>query len=207
MPFGANPVARSGHPASESLFGKAEMEGSDFILAHIDGGARGNPGPAGYGVHVQNAKGETLAKLSGFLGIRTNNYAEYSGLLAALEYALDNHHKALKIISDSELLVKQIRGEYKVKHAELKNLYDQARQLIGKLQRFSITHALRSQNKIADQLANDAMDKGMGKPPQPTSTADAGTAKEMTGVVKNGTIELLNGTLPEGTVVQVRVKK
>src|ERR1700681_3947199 len=84
--------------------------GSGWITAHCDGGARGNPGPAGYGAEVPGPDGAVIAELSEFLGIRTNNYAEYSGLLASLQYALDHGHRRLKVISDSELMVKQIQG-------------------------------------------------------------------------------------------------
>jgi ribonuclease HI len=129
------------------------------IVAHVDGGARGNPGPAGYGVHIRDAKGETIAELSVYLGHRTNNFAEYSGLLAALEYAVAHGYPRLKVVSDSELIVKQIRGEYKVKSPELKELYDRARALIRKLEHFEIRHVLRAQNKDADRLANEAMDR------------------------------------------------
>jgi ribonuclease HI len=151
-------------PGTPSLFGtEAEAEPArashDAIVAHVDGGARGNPGPAGYGVHIQNAKGETIAELSVYLGHKTNNFAEYSGLLAALEYAVKHGHPRIKVVSDSELIVKQIRGEYKVKSPELKVLYDAARALIRKLEQFEIRHVLRAQNKDADRLANEAMDR------------------------------------------------
>ncbi|HYL95127.1 MAG TPA: reverse transcriptase-like protein, partial [Terriglobales bacterium] len=92
-------------------------------MAHIDGGARGNPGPAGYGVVMEDQAGRRVAGLSQYLGHRTNNYAEYSGLLAALEYALAHGPKALKVISDSELRVRQIKGVYKVRNAALLELY------------------------------------------------------------------------------------
>ena len=149
---------------TKSLFGEEPQlqparVAQDAIIAHVDGGARGNPGPAGYGVHIQDAKGETIAELSVYLGHRTNNFAEYSGLLAALEYAVSEGHPRLKAVSDSELIVKQIRGEYKVKSPELKELYDRARGLIRKLEHFEIRHVLRAQNKDADRLANDAMDR------------------------------------------------
>src|SRR3954469_25523802 len=124
--------------ATRSLFGE-EPEAQttsapkDAIVAHVDGGARGNPGPAGYGVHIEDAKGETIAELSEYLGHKTNNHAEYSGLLAALDYAVKNEHPRIKVVSDSELMVKQLRGEYKVKSPELKELYDRARVLIRQL--------------------------------------------------------------------------
>ncbi|MGA2965180.1 MAG: ribonuclease HI family protein [Terriglobales bacterium] len=128
--------------------------------AHVDGGARGNPGPSGYGVAIADASGHTVAELSEYLGHHTNNYAEYQGLLAALRYAAENQIKALKVVSDSELMVRQMKGIYKVRHPELRQLYDQAQQLVRKLERFEIRHALREHNKIADRLANEAMDRG-----------------------------------------------
>ena len=126
--------------------------------AHVDGGARGNPGPAGYGVAITDASGHPIAELSEYLGHRTNNYAEYQGLLAALRYAAEHQIKALKVISDSELMVRQIKGIYKVRHPELRKLYDEAQQLVRRLEHFEIRHALREHNKTADRLANQAID-------------------------------------------------
>jgi ribonuclease HI len=128
--------------------------------AHVDGGARGNPGPAGYGVAITDASGQPVAELSEYLGHHTNNYAEYQGLLAALRYAAENHIKALKVISDSELMVRQMKGIYKVRHPELRKLYDEAQQLVRRLEHFEIRHALREHNRTADRLANEAMDRG-----------------------------------------------
>jgi len=132
-----------------------------WISAHCDGGARGNPGPSGFGAFIQNADGAVLAELSQFLGIQTNNFAEYSGLLAALDFALSNGHRRLRVVSDSELMVKQIQGKYQVKSPILRPLYDQAKKKIAQLEGFEITHALRHKNKDADRLANQAMDRGM----------------------------------------------
>jgi ribonuclease HI len=136
-----------------------------WINAHCDGGARGNPGPAGFGALIQDDQGTVLAELSEFLGIRTNNYAEYSGLLACLQYALDHHHPRLRVVSDSELMVKQIQGKYKVNSPDLKLLWQEARSRIAKLEAFEISHALRHKNKDADRLANEAMDRGMKRTP------------------------------------------
>src|SRR5271170_8487428 len=116
---------------------------SPWINAHCDGGARGNPGPAGYGALIQDDQGMVLAELSEFLGMRTNNYAEYSGLLGCLQYALDNHHPRLRVVSDSELMVKQIQGKYQVKSPDLKPLYEEAKRRIAKFEGFEISHALR----------------------------------------------------------------
>ncbi len=138
-----------------------------YLVAHSDGGARGNPGPAGYGVGIQDQSGKKVAHLSEYLGHQTNNFAEYQGLIAALEYAIQHGPKALKLISDSELLVRQIKGIYKVKNPTLKDLHGRAKELIAKLEWFSIGHALREHNKEADHLANQAMDKGMGRAGHP----------------------------------------
>lgn len=104
-----------------------------------------------------------MAGLSQYLGHRTNNYAEYSGLLAALQYALTHGPKALKVISDSELMVRQIKGVYKVRNAALLELYHKAQQLIRQLEWFEIGHVLRESNREADRLANEAMDRGQGR--------------------------------------------
>jgi ribonuclease HI len=133
------------------------------LVAYSDGGARGNPGPAGYGVVIQDETGKKVAALSEYLGHQTNNVAEYQGLIAALEYAVSHGHKALKVISDSELLVRQIKGIYKVKNSTLQELHGRAKDLIAQLDWFSIGHVLRGHNKEADTLANAAMDKGMGR--------------------------------------------
>jgi ribonuclease HI len=134
-----------------------------YLKAHIDGGARGNPGPAGYGVVIQDETGKKIAALSEYLGHQTNNFAEYQGLIGALEYALQHGQKALQVISDSELMVRQIKGIYKVKNATLKDLHARAKDLIAQLDWFSIDHALREHNREADRLANEAMDKGTGR--------------------------------------------
>ena len=151
--------------STSSLFPAEPVEtvGTGWITAHCDGGARGNPGPSGYGAVITDTSGAKLAELSEFLGIQTNNVAEYSGLLAVLDYALTNGHRRLRVVSDSELMVKQIQGKYQVKSPGLRPLYEQARKRIAQLERFEITHALRHKNKDADRLANQAMDRGMGK--------------------------------------------
>jgi ribonuclease HI len=147
----------------KSLFEKEDRRpeprsASPAIKANIDGGARGNPGPAAYGVIVRDAKGEIIAELSDYLGIQTNNYAEYSGLLAALDFAVREKHLSLKVLSDSELLVRQMQGRYKVKSPGLIDLYDRARTLVRQLEHFSIDHVLRQYNKDADALVNQILD-------------------------------------------------
>jgi len=148
---------------STSVLTQATTEAVQWVTANVDGGARGNPGPAGYGVYIRAADGTPLAQLSEYLGVRTNNFAEYSALLAALEHAMSNGYRALKVISDSELLVRQMTGQYRVNSPDLKPLYEKARSLVRRLDKFAIEHVLRAKNQHADRLANDAMDRGMGK--------------------------------------------
>jgi ribonuclease HI len=133
------------------------------VTAFCDGGSRGNPGPAGYGVWIENADGSPLAELAEFIGTKTNNVAEYSGLLAALEWAVANGAGELRVVSDSELMVKQMKGQYSVKSPDLKPLYEEAKRRAAKLGRFEMQHVLRGKNKEADRLANEAMDRGTGK--------------------------------------------
>lgn len=129
-----------------------------MITAYIDGGARGNPGPAGYGVHIELPDG-SIQELHGGLGIATNNVAEYNGLLAALRWAIDQGHRQVQIRADSELLVKQMRGEYKVKHPGLQPLVARARLLVAELDDVTFQHVRREQNKDADRLSNVGMDE------------------------------------------------
>jgi len=199
-------MPRFSHPRTPALFPLTTgPEPDEHLIAHIDGGARGNPGPAGYGVAITDQLGSRIAGLSEYLGHQTNNYAEYSGLLAALQYAIKNGHKALKVVSDSELMVKQIRGEYRVHNLVLRDLHDKARQMISQLDWFVIGHVLREGNQEADRLANEAMDRGAGR--KSGSVAPADPSREYDGVVRNGVIKLEGPPLPDGTRVQVRVKK
>ena len=138
-----------------SLFGEP---GGGSAIAHIDGGSRGNPGPAGYGVHIERADG-TIVELKEQVGVATNNVAEYRGLLAALAWAASHGISQLHVRSDSLLLVKQMRGEYKVKHAGLRPLWQEARDLAKQIREVQFEHVRREFNKDADRLANEAMDE------------------------------------------------
>jgi ribonuclease HI len=201
--------------SSRSLFPASHIKAPEhYLIAHSDGGARGNPGPSGYGVVIQDEAGRKIAALSQYLGHQTNNFAEYQGLIAALEYAIEHGHKALKVVSDSELLVRQIKGIYKVKNLTLQELHARAKELIAQLEWFSIDHALREHNREADELANQAMDKGTGRTSSPARVAagdspakTSASPQEFEGIVERGAIRLMNGQLPEGTRVQVRVRK
>jgi ribonuclease HI len=213
--------------ATPDLFAEAparpKPQAAGWINAHCDGGARGNPGPSGYGALIQDDHGMVLAELSEFLGIRTNNYAEYSGLLGCLQYALDHGHRRLRVVSDSELMVKQIQGKYKVNSPDLKPLWQEAKNRIAKLDSFEISHALRHKNKDADRLANEAMDRGMKRSPAPSQPAPAPlkatpypTQSEappnpyakadamLRGFTRNGVVHILgNATLPDGVFVKI----
>jgi len=129
-----------------------------MIVAYIDGGARGNPGPAGYGARIEAPDGTVLAELHGGLGIATNNVAEYNGLLAALQWAVDHDQPRVRVRADSELLVKQMRGEYKVKNPGLQPLYVRARLLVASLDEVVFEHVRRERNEEADRLSNLGMD-------------------------------------------------
>ena len=140
------------------------MPSAHAIVAHVDGGSRGNPGPAAYGVSIENADGTPLASLSRSIGRATNNVAEYQGLLAALEFALQHGHTGLRVLTDSELMARQIEGRYKVKSPDLKPLFEKARQMIHRLESFSIRHVPREQNREADRLVNEALDAADSRP-------------------------------------------
>jgi len=136
-----------------------------MITMYIDGGSRGNPGPAGYGVRIEDANGEVVERFSGSVGIATNNVAEYRGLLAALEWAADRGHRQVHVRSDSELLVRQMKGEYRVKNSGLQPLHAAARALIGRIGQVTFEHVRREANRDADLLANEAMDAAASTAP------------------------------------------
>ena len=203
-----------------NLFESGNEGAGEWLTAHCDGGSRGNPGPAGFGAVVTDAAGHVVARLSEFLGIQTNNYAEYSGLLAVLKWALEHGHRRLKVVSDSELMVKQMKGQYKVASPGLRPLWEEAKALARKLDGFQMSHTLRGGNKEADRLANAAMDRGMGKDsgvggvkadayarppkaPQPAQNAPKQPRQVLEGYVKDGVVHLIEGELPDGIFVKV----
>lgn len=178
---------------------------NEQIIAHIDGGSRGNPGPAAYAVVINSKDGTHLASLSKYLGHATNNVAEYEGLLAALNYALQLNRQRLKIFTDSELLARQINGQYKVKNPNLKVLYDRARTLIAQFDAFRIEHVRREHNREADRLANEAMDAASkGKTPQQPLSAEPRTFRA-TATYRQGVLKL-DGSHPLGEGQEVNLK-
>lgn len=219
---------------NESLFDEplsSSADAGEWLTAHCDGGSRGNPGPSAYGAVIEDAQGREVARLSKFLGRQTNNFAEYSGLLAVLNWAIENGTKRLRVVSDSELMVKQMKGLYKVANPGLRPLWEEAKRLSRELERFEIRHTLRGGNKEADRLANEAMDKGMGRTPSAasapggenapsrghsTSAASPAASQRpgkpsspkpprqiIEGYVKDGVVHLLEGELPDGAFVKI----
>jgi ribonuclease HI len=210
-------LKRGGMPRGGGLFGDAAPEPPKHTMAayqaNIDGGSRGNPGPAAYGVVVRDGSGAIVARLKKYIGVNTNNVAEYFGLIAALDYAQTHGVRALRVESDSELMVKQMRGQYKVRSAELKPLFERAKKMSQGLESFRIEHVYREQNREADALVNQALDE-TGRGGGAVAAAPAAVAKEgamrLVGRCRDGRLELREPVdLPDGTEVEIllRVKK
>ena len=132
------------------------------VVVHVDGGARGNPGPAGVGVVVTDEGGNELARANDFIGKATNNEAEYHALLLGLKLASQLGARDVEVVNDSQLVARQITGEYRVKKEELKPLHAQARALLRGFERWQVRSVPREQNELADELVNDAIDAGAG---------------------------------------------
>ena len=135
--------------------------GSERVRLHADGASRGNPGPAGAAAVLFGENGETLFEWKTFLGTGTNNEAEYQGLILGLTKSLEEGYRNLSIFLDSELVVRQLSGRYRVKNERLKKLYDQAAALLGRLESWTVAHVGREKNREADRLANEAIDGGL----------------------------------------------
>jgi ribonuclease HI len=131
----------------------------DELIVHIDGASRGNPGEAAYGVHVSTAGGAEVTGLYGYLGRASNNVAEYQALLHALRWAAARGARRLRIYSDSELVVKQMEGTYRVKHPDMVPLHREARGLVSRFDSVKLAHVRREENREADRLANLALDE------------------------------------------------
>jgi len=197
----------SGSP-SDSLFPEEE------IIAYTDGASRGNPGPASYGVVIQDARGRTIETLSEYVGTATNNVAEYRALLAAMEYASEKHVQKLKIYCDSELITRQMQGRYRVQSPDLKPLYERARQLAKRFDDFSIQNLPREQNREADRLANEALDSARRygpKNPRPTAPlrGSSDAVLEFSAVAEQGKLRPTSPAprLEEGVEYDIRAKK
>jgi ribonuclease HI len=200
-------------PKGAGLFGEAEPERKAIAAyqANVDGGSRGNPGPAAYGVVVRDPRGEIVARLKKYIGNNTNNVAEYFGLIAALDYAQNHGIRGLRIESDSELMVKQLRGQYKVKSAELKPLFERAKKMSQTFESFRISHVYREQNKEADALVNQALDETSGSGGAPSVKAEKLSGKDATmrlvARYKDGVLQPYDALdLPEGTEVEILLR-
>jgi ribonuclease HI len=166
-------------PSSARLFDEGHPAPPAGVhTANIDGASRGNPGPAAYAVILRGPDGATIAEIAKCIGRKTSNIAEYYALVAALDYAATHSIRALRVRSDSELLVRQMQGRYRVKNADLKPLHERAQKLARGLDYFVIEHVPREQNSDADALANLALDGGAGgrsKPDVAPQRAAAGS--------------------------------
>jgi ribonuclease HI len=144
--------------AGKLAFGEPDKP-ADAFLAYVDGASRGNPGPASYAVILRSPDGKTKFEIGKYLGRATNNVAEYYALITALDYAAAEGIERLRVRSDSELLVRQMQGRYKVKSVDLRPLHERAQKLARGLAYFQIEHVPREQNREADELANVALDR------------------------------------------------
>ena len=205
---------RAKPPRNEGLFAGAEPEAKAVTAAYrvnIDGGSRGNPGPAAYGVLIRDPRGQVVAKLKKYIGRMTNNVAEYYGLIAALDYAQTHGIRALRVESDSELLVKQMRGLYKVKSGDLQPLFERAKKMSQGFESFRVEHVYREQNREADALANEALDETAGPVPGAVAKAQASDAKagprRIRARYRGGVLYLLEDVeLPDGTEVEILLR-
>jgi ribonuclease HI len=206
------PRPKSPRAAGAALFADSPAEQKASTPAHqanIDGAARGNPGPASYGVVIRDGNGELVAKLKKYIGRMTNNVAEYYGLIAALDYAESHGIRALRVESDSELMVKQMQGQYKVKSEDLRPLFERAKKMSMGFESFRIDHVYREQNREADALANEALDETSGAP-APGGPAKAAAVDAKPGPrwiqarFRSGILYPLEDIdLPDGTEVQI----
>jgi ribonuclease HI len=197
----------------DGLFGDAQPENKPASAAYrvnIDGGSRGNPGPASYGVVIRDGRGKVVAKIKKYIGRMTNNVAEYYGLIAALDFAQSHGIRALRIESDSELLVKQMRGQYKVKSGDLKPLFERAKKMAQGFESFRIDHVYREQNREADALANEALDETAGGASNSRLAPGTRTPEAKTGPrrirarFRSGVLYLLEDVdLPDGAEVEI----
>jgi ribonuclease HI len=208
-----SPRPKTPRAAGAALFTESPAELKATAPAHqanIDGAARGNPGPASYGVVIRDGQGELVAKLKKYIGRMTNNVAEYYGLIAALDYAESHGIRALRVESDSELMVKQMQGQYKVKSEDLRPLFERAKKMSMGFESFRIDHVYREQNREADALANEALDETSGVPSAAGAPAKATATDAKPGPrwiqarFRSGILYPLEDIdLPDGTEVQI----
>jgi ribonuclease HI len=209
--FKRPPTARGASLFADSP--SAPKQAAAAYRANIDGGARGNPGPAAYGVVMRDPSGAVIARLKKYIGRATNNVAEYYGLIAALDYAQSHGFHALCVESDSELLVKQMRGQYKVKSPELRPLFERSRKMAQALESFRIDHVYRERNAEADALVNAALDETSGQIPRNSTARNtaaegaAGEPRRLRARYRNGVLHPLAPLdLPEDAEVEIQIR-
>ena len=205
-------MIKPAHKVSGKLFADTESPAARLegvYTANIDGAARGNPGPASYGLVLRRPDGTPLESLGKYIGRHTNNVAEYYALIAALDYAVANGIKRLRVQSDSQLIVNQIKGLYKVKHPDLRPLHERAKKLAAGLEAFAIQYVPREQNREADAAANAALDNTSGVKPSFDSErnpAQKAAARKVRARYRDGVLvpaEPLD--LKEGAIVEISV--
>jgi ribonuclease HI len=196
--------SKTSPPGSARLFAEPHSPPSPagVHLAYVDGASRGNPGPASYAAIVRAPGGKIIFEMGKSLGIATNNAAEYHGLITALDYAAHHGIKRLRVRSDSELLVHQMNGRYRVRSADLKPLHERAAKLANQFEYFAIEHVRREENSDADALANQALDQranaGRSAPAQPEIAASTRTENRQPAM--NHEISEENGNPPPAVV-------
>lgn len=214
--------AKTSPPSSARLFEESHAAPPAGVhVANIDGASRGNPGPAAYAVIFRTPNGSKLCEFAKTIGRETNNIAEYYGLVAALDYAASHGIHALRVRSDSELLVRQMQGRYRVKNAALKPLHERAQKLARALDYFVIEHVVREQNRDADALGNLALDRGgsvgsssSSGTPLGAATRSAPGSPEVPVVTRTVRATYKNGmfipagkiNLPEGATVELKFR-
>lgn len=209
--------ARSSPPATARLFQESHAAPPAGVhIANIDGASRGNPGPAAYAVIVRGPGGTMIAEIAKRIGRQTNNVAEYYALLAALDYAAASAIRALRVRSDSELLVRQMQGRYRVKSPELQPLFERAQKQARALDYFVVEHVPREQNRSADALANMALDDAVPNASVSTAVGEASQSeKPAKSAARLRTLAEYRGgnliparklDLPEGSKVEVEIR-
>ncbi|HWQ02892.1 MAG TPA: reverse transcriptase-like protein [Candidatus Nitrosotenuis sp.] len=210
------------HPVKAKRLFDEPSAPSDLHVAHVDGAARGNPGPAAYGVVVRKPDGSVLRTLSKYIGRATNNVAEYYGLIAALDFAAAHGIRRLRVRSDSELLVRQMHGRYKVKSADLRPLFERAKKLAASFEWFQIEHVFREANAEADALCNAALDAQEAGAQRPFDSAQgraamggahvanslASTERKIRARYSGGVLQPAEPLdLPEGAEIEITIRR
>jgi ribonuclease HI len=205
--------AKPSPPRSARLFSEPRGPATPAAthVAYVDGASRGNPGPASYAAVIRSPDGKPIFRISKPLGIATNNAAEYYALITALDYAAHHEIKSLRVRSDSELLVNQMNGRYRVRSKDLKPLHERAAKLANQLEHFAIEHVPREENREADALANEALDRAAGavrlETPVENRDSKLETRRVRARYVKGTLVPTEPLHLPEGAEVEIEIRE